>query len=575
VLVYRDASRTSTRAELRRELGTRLARCCHRPEALTREERGPLLSLLLVAAEIETALEDRAADEASSVGDLAAAMRGSESAPHRDVPATSAEASAKDVMRGLTDACAEAWWTGRFWDRERWERELGALSLPDGLVLKRPEGFAYYALDPAAYARAAAAAAPSAGPVLIIGIRSIGAALSAVARAGLRARGLAAERFTVRPRGPVWDRAYTAADGELARLRALAPSECFIVDEGPGLSGSTFLAVGEGIERAGVPLERITFFTSHAVDARRLVTRDAVRRWGRFRVRVVDDATPYDGALDLGAGRWRHHVYRSEAEWPGCWTNSERRKFRVPSSLDLWKFVGLGHYGDAPLARAEQLAQAGFAPHVERAAPGYVRQRWVEGVPLRRPLAKQAARRGLVPQLVDYLAFRSAAFPAAPASVEPLECLARVNVAEALGVDLPASFRLELARPVYPDARLAPHEWIASPGGALIKIDAIDHGDDHFFPGPCDSAWDLAGVIVELELCEAESAALLAAYRQRTSDHAAARLPAYRIAYAAARVGFLNMAAACADREERERLARDERWYAERLRHFLSGMRRQ
>jgi hypothetical protein len=186
---------------------------------------------------------------------------------------------------------------------------------------------------------------------------------------------------------------------------------------------------------------------------------------------------------------------------------------------------------------------------------------------LRRPLAPELDR--IVPRLVEYLAFRSEVFRAPEARAQELEQMVRVNVAEALGVELPASFRLEVARPLYADARLLPHEWVAAPGGALIKLDAIDHADDHFFPGPCDSAWDLAGALVELELTGAGADALLAAYRRRTGDDATSRVRTHQVAYLACRVGYLDMAAASSEPPERLRLTREREWYTARLAQFV------
>jgi hypothetical protein len=541
MLVYRDAARTLTRDELQRELTARIARCESNPAALPRSDREAWLALLLTCAEVETALEDRV--DSSPV--------------------------ARARVRSFTDSCAEAWWTGVSADTSRWAGELAALALPERLVLKRAEGYAYYALDPEKYAHAVAARAVPGCPVLVIGIRSIGTSLSAVAVASLRARGVQAERISVRPSGHAWERHYSLADPELATLRAREGAECFVVDEGPGLSGSTFLAVGEGLERAGVPLDRITFFTSHQVDAAQLVARDAAQRWKRFRAHVVPDTSPFEGALDLGGGRWREHAYASSAEWPACWPNAERRKFRLPGSPDMIQFVGLGPYGEAPLARAEELARGGFGPAVTKAGSGYLRQRWCDGELLRRPLGPLTHR--LVPRLIEYLAFRNEAFPAPEAQPRALEQMARVNVAEALGVELPSSFSLEVERPVYADGRLAPREWVPMQNATLIKLDAIDHGDDHFFPGPCDSAWDLAGAIVELELSDADAGALLAAYGRRTGDFAAARLPAYRVAYSACRLGYFDMAAASSEPLERQRLTRERDSYSAHLCRWLDA----
>ena len=45
---------------------------------------------------------------------------------------------------------------------------------------------------------------------------------------------------------------------------------------------------------------------------------------------------------------------------------------------------------------------------------------------------------------------------------------------------------------------MGPHAWLRDENGRLIKTNGSVHGDDHFFPGPCDIAWDLAGAFVSI-----------------------------------------------------------------------------
>ena len=75
---------------------------------------------------------------------------------------------------------------------------------------------------------------------------------------------------------------------------------------------------------------------------------------------------------------------------------------------------------------------------------------------------------------------------------------------------------------------MMPHEWLELPDGRLLKLDGSAHGDDHFFPGPCDIAWDLAGTIVEWKLTAPEAEYFLEEYRRaqrRRCAHGACRLP--------------------------------------------------
>jgi hypothetical protein len=88
---------------------------------------------------------------------------------------------------------------------------------------------------------------------------------------------------------------------------------------------------------------------------------------------------------------------------------------------------------------------------------------------------------------------------------------------------------------------MLPHEWIASATGYL-KADALDHGDNHFYPGPADIAWDVAGAAVEFELDEPGREYLIDAYISASGDrHIRERLSFYRTAYLAFRAGYTSM----------------------------------
>ena len=119
-------------------------------------------------------------------------------------------------------------------------------------------------------------------------------------------------------------------------------------------------------------------------------------------------------------------------------------------------------------------------------------------------------------------------------------------------------------------------EHVVAPG---TKTDAVSHGNDHFFPGPTDIAWDLAGVIVEWQLDSISRTAFLDRYRRQSADDPSGRLCAYELTYALARLGFSRVTAhAMARSPEEPRLLADcaryrqvvERWLWMRCR---SGLR--
>src|SRR4051812_31173567 len=144
---------------------------------------------------------------------------------------------------------------------------IEAIEVPQQVELATPEGFAYYALHPLAYAALVEEVGLRA-PVAVIGIRSIGTTLSAVVAAALRSNAMRAARVTVRPTGHPYDR---KTEFMPALLRWIAwqrhqEAEFLVVDEGPGLSGSSFLSVGEALLAAGVERRRIRFLCSREAD---------------------------------------------------------------------------------------------------------------------------------------------------------------------------------------------------------------------------------------------------------------------------------------------------------------------
>ena len=477
---------------------------------------------------------------------------------------------AAEVARELTDVVAEAWLTNERTPRERARSLLPTLSAPDTLAVSKPEGFAFYALDPEGFrALAREYARESRGPCAVIGVRSIGTTLSAMVRAELSSCGVTASRLSVRPTGHPWERSLSFDPSQEAFLERQEEDAAYIViDEGPGLSGSTLLAVCEALKARAVPDQRIHIFCSHAPDPALLLAKDAPTRWSRFRVHAAADVTRERApGLDLSGGSWRALCYETEASWPGSWVEHERVKFLTPDRRELVKFAGYPPYDRVPFAHAQALAEAGFSPAVSRAAPGFLAHRWIAG----RPLDRRLDRRTMLERIASYLTFRARAFQARAAdSTESLVAMTRINVAEGVRMELPPNFELELRTPVHADGRLMPFEWVRE-GEHVYKTDAVDHGDDDLFPGPTDLAWDLAGAVVEWKLDAAETDFLSREHARLSGDDVRPRLPRYLIAYLSFRIGVLRFAAR--NMAENERLKKPRRYYVERLRQALLELR--
>jgi len=435
------------------------------------------------------------------------------------------------------------------------------LAVFEQLSISIPEGFAYYALHPLAYADVMQRL-PAFEHLLIVGIRSIGTTLSAVAAAAARARGIQAERITVRPQGHPYNRTAEFSAEQMAVVsKAVSCGASFaVVDEGPGFSGSSFLAVAEALERAGAPADKITFISGHAPDLDRLCAENAARRWQRFNcIPVAGEARRPTGAIEfIGGGQWRSKVFANECEWPAGWITFERLKYLSSSEKDerrLFKFAGLGHYGDEVLERERKVAAAGFGLMPREESDGFISYPWIVYPKTSgRPLCPADLSSKVLVRLAEYCAFRMRAFAVELSDLDALQQMAEHNLCE-LGFDVSVQLRLE--RPVIADGRMQPHEWLFSAEGKLVKTDSGSHGDDHFFPGPTDIAWDLAGAIVEWQMNEEQAAEFLNLYRLASGDDAKARIYDFIKAYTVFRLAYCLMAAnAMNGSDEQPRLQR-------------------
>ncbi len=437
-------------------------------------------------------------------------------------------------------------------------------SVPEQAELSVPEGFAHYALHPLGYADVLEKLQPLPSHVVVIGIRSIGTTLSAMTAAAARQRGLTVSRMTVRPGGHPYDRKAELSSAEKAFIQDASGSgaKFLIVDEGPGLSGSTFLSVAEALEAAGVPAAQIILLCGHEPDLNGLCAANAAERWKRFRSVAVtaEPRRPAEAETFIGAGEWRRILSQDECKWPESWTSMERLKYlstREPRRL--FKFAGLGHYGDQVFEHEQAVAAAGFGPEPQRESGGFVSYPWLEA----RPMTAQDISRDLLTRLAEYCAFRAEAFPTEVGDAAVLQEMAEHNLQQ-FNINLPVALKLE--RPVIADGRMQPHEWLLTETGEMLKTDSGSHGDDHFFPGPTDIAWDLVGAIVEWRMDSEQASYFLERYTSLTGDKASRRVADFIHAYSVFRCAYCKMAAnAMRGTPEQSRLEQAAASYAGKL----------
>lgn len=458
------------------------------------------------------------------------------------------------------------------------------------LTVKIPEGFAFYALFPEQYYAAALAWAkdhkkPTDKKVLIVGIRSIGTTLSAVVAKTLCMEGWRTVRTTVRPVGHPFER-------EMSKIpRAEEFRQAIVVDEGPGISGSSMASVAMALEQAGV--EDVSFFPGHDSGPGLRAGAGVRELWARIPSYIVPlQKISWNGATlkrclcakaqeftnssecfaieDLSGGEWRRWAYADEADWPAVAAQFERMKFRCTTRSGksvLWKFAGLGGTPDgegtsaeAEMAEIAKRAEMSFAPKALGVYRGFMATEWCEGKCLRR---KDGNNRAMVSHIGEYIV-QSAKAPLLPAEAEDakgrLREMAYWNVREALGQDWAERIRTmnevaERPLPTYGDGHLAPEEWIRARDGRILKTDCEGHHADHTVVGKQSILWDVAGALVEWDLRPQSAGVLLVRIREAGICVDEPTLNFYEIAYSAFRMGLMSLGMSqTSDAKEKSRL---------------------
>lgn len=499
------------------------------------------LANALAVLRVESAEHDADLNALIAAGELECALRDCADEDERwRASAESAEHVSDLVARRFTSG------TG---DISEAETIVQGVPVPETLSIAVLEGFAYYALHPKKFVDALRSHAYGAGTA-VIGIRSIGAPLSAVIAAVIPQ----AERITVRPTGHPYDRELEITPKFRDFIGRHRNNQFIIVDEGPGLSGSSFLSVAEALTLCGVAAEQITMMGSRAPDPSQLRTANAAQRWRRFRFLATaeEPVLPQGADETIGGGLWRRVFLTNFDDQPASWTQLERSKYLSRDHKVFYKFEGYGHYGAEIGDRAKMLERMGFGPRYLGSEEGFGKYEIANG----RMLRPSDLSTDLLKTMARYCAMRAENFAAKPREESKLQQMLTWNWKCEFHEDI-AVQQLESERMVTADGRMLPHEWIATAGG-ILKLDGCSHGDDHFFPGPCDIAWDLAGAIVEWEMDRHAAEYFVDAYVRESGDQVRRRLHPYLMAYATFRMAWSKMAAHASEGEfDQQLLERD------------------
>lgn len=466
------------------------------------------------------------------------------------------------------------------------------MDLPAELTAREPEGYAFYTLYPEAYAAAARQFGP-APDALVIGLRSIGASLAPVVAAQLGA----SHFHTLRPKGPVFDREIDAP-GLAAALAQGPPRDVLIIDEGPGLSGSSFASVARFVHRVA-PQSRMTFLPGHAsgpgaeasAETRALFSAVPQRRFDfhkTLRANLPGWAADITGSAlapleDLSGGAWRARTYASEAQWPAIAPMQERLKFLLHAERGdyLLKFIGLGDIGMRKAKIAMALSDARLAPEVFGYRHGFLIERWRGDA---RPLDLRRDRSMIVPALAQYLAFRQEHFACRGAYGADPDALRRMvarNAGLALGDEAgeqatarlaPLAEHSQALRKVATDNRMHVHEFLLAPDGGLLKTDGADHHAGHDLIGAQDIVYDIAAASLEFALSSGETRELCRLVESGSGQTINRSLLApFQIVWLAFELGRTTLAEnACAAGPDAQRLRARRIALSAKLKHELA-----
>jgi hypothetical protein len=509
MLIYGDAEREVMPVGVRAAIAEKLSACERLRPGRARHE-------MLVRAFILTS------ELVQGLADLEFGKRGADD--HSPVQAAGAR-----LLLALANAVGRSWQNNLAGDLSSlggWPQQLAALIADEAVRMRRGEGYAFYALYPESYFMAAQRSGLAANTV-VIGLRSIGTGLAAMVAAGLGSP----PAHTLRPIGHPFDRRL-AITPELSGEILSGGGDYAVVDEGPGLSGSSFGCVADWLQAHGIDADRIHFFPSHLGDVGPQASERHRQRWTRSPRHVVSvdecilDAgqstdclqnwvrelvdAPIEWWRDISGGEWRKLAGCDQQLWPPSDRGKEKRKFLVSCNDQIWlvKFAGLGEESVSKARKGSILGEAGFSPGIIGLRYGFIIEHWMSGTRL-----DQAAfsKDHIIAAIGRYLGFRARRLSASThgAPLQRLAEMAIFNSKEALDPEAASTIEALIGdvsqfeaetRPIDTDNRLHRWEWIVGADGRIIKTDALDHSAAHDLVGCQDVAWDIAGAAVEFDL---------------------------------------------------------------------------
>ncbi len=443
---------------------------------------------------------------------------------------------------------------------------LKQMQIPKEITVNVPEGFVFYGLYPEVYLEAASEFIKEKKPekTMVIGLRSIGTVLSALIAAHLKNDGCVVKTFTLRPRGHPFNRFLILDEKISTMIKQSTGYYLLVVDEGPGLSGSSIGGTLSAIKNLNITSDRIVIFPSWLPSGDRFISENARILWNDYKKYIgsFENQWIVNGKLErnlqkkinceISAGMWRSRFIAETSDYPAVHPNHERRKYllidRSEDKKNYWiaKFVGLGKYGASNVSRAQKLAEMGFTPPIDKFYNGFAVMKFVEG----KVIKKTDLDDSLIDFVKNYLLFIQKKMGASlQVSYDQMLEMIYINVKEGLGEKwckclekfTPETSSLYEEAAVAIDGHMMPHDFLKTSNG-IVKVDHIEHHSDQFFHGVQNICWDIAGFFVEFELDSRKREHFLEHFTSIDS-FVLKRQRFFDIAYLAFRLGYVSLAA--------------------------------
>lgn len=466
--------------------------------------------------------------------------------------------------------------------------EIVSINIQDKIPVCIPEGYAFYGLCPEMYLEAAEEFFDDKAPnvVTCIGLRTIGTSLCAIVDVALKRRNSDVLSITLRPKGHPFKRTIEISTQIRTQFLQRKNGWFAVIDEGPGLSGSSIGGTLEMLLELGIPMNRIVVFPSWLPAANSFICKKARELWPKVKKFSKDFSDVWiknkklerffnkNIEYDLSAGNWRWTLLKEKEKFPPVYIHHERRKFLLKDSGNhkyIAKWVGLGKYGEKLIERARMLAEYNLGPIVDHIVNGFLIVPFIQGWPISSSFMNET----FMDFASKYFAFVKNKFPARlSVPYEKMEEMIHNNIEEGLGGSYleKISKRINCSKDWYEsdivgvDGKVMPYEWIIG-REKIWKVDQLEHHCDQFFPGCQNILWDIAAFSIEFNLdLEIENKFFdhFIAISKEKRIHE--RMPFYKTAYLAFKLGYVTIAAeSLSGTEDCEQFMKEKERYKKKL----------